>query len=147
MRLLASASLLGLCLAFTGGCQIHPAQAQTQTPLRGAASAPEARRMGLPKKVGDWTLVRFVPGKEAHFLYTQKRRSFSLFVVDQGRDDTLQGRKGWTAARLPGGTVAYLHTDPRDPSRSAIAWKRGQQRRILIGRMQSAELQSLAAKL
>lgn len=136
MRLL-TVPAIALCLALAGGCYTHPVQAQT----------PESVRMGLPARVGNWKLTRFVSGKQAHFLYTQKRRSFSLFVSDSGREDTLQGRTGWTPVRLGGGDVAYLHTDPRDPARSAIAWKRGPQRRILIGRMEKAELQSLAAKL
>jgi len=136
MRLL-TAPAIALCLALAGGCCTHPVQAQT----------PESVRMGLPARVGGWKLARFVPGKQAHFLYTQQRRSFSLFVTDSGREDALQERKGWSPVRLQGGTVGYIHTDPRDPARSAIAWKRGQQRRILIGRMEKAELQSLAAKL
>lgn len=136
MRLL-TVPAIALCLALAGGCYTHPVQAQT----------PESQRLGLPASVGSWKLSKFVPGKQAHFLYTQKRRSFSLFVTDSGREDSLQARKGWTSVRLPGGDVAYIHTDPRDPERSAIAWKRGQQRRILIGRMEKAELQNLATKL
>lgn len=142
IRWLALAALIAEAL------RIAPTPAaRAQAPQSHAEGVRAARRLGLPERFGDWRFVRYVDGNHAHFLYAQGKRSFSLFVTDTGQAGALSAREGWKPVVLPDGATAYLHHDPRDPSRAAIAWKKERQRRILVSRLGDRDLLALAQRL
>ena len=120
------------------------AQALVKT---GSAAVSEAKKVGVPTKLGAWQLVRYVSGQQAHFLYASGSRSFSLFVTETKNSRPLQAQQGWKAVRLFESLVAYLHKDSRNPEHTAIALKHQTQRRMVLGKLTETELVNLAKQL
>lgn len=116
-------------------------------PQEGRGAIVEAKRLGLAQQVGDWSLVRYVSGENAHFLYTQDKRAFSLFVTELKEKAELKERPGWKATALSRGRLGYLHQDSRTPEHNALIWRQGKQRWMILGRLSAPELIRIAAKL
>jgi len=107
----------------------------------------EARRLGLATQVGNWHLVRYSSGESAHFLYTQEKRAFSVYITKLNGSSDLKERPGWRVTALSRGRRGYLHQDGRSPERNALVWQQGQQRWMILGRLSAQELVQLAKKL
>ena len=121
-------------------------QAPINIKTRGEAVA-EARKIGLPAKVGTWELVRFIPGEHNHFLYAAQKRSFSLFVTETKNTHPLQAQVGWKKVGQEGVWSGFIHQDSRTPERTSIVFKHATQRRMVMGKLTEAELVSLAKLL
>lgn len=107
----------------------------------------EARRHGLPALIGNWRLVRSAAGESTHFLYTQEKRAFSVYITQLHGSADLKERPGWRVTALSRGRRGYLHQDGRAPERNALVWQQGQQRWMILGRLSAQELVQLAKKL
>ncbi len=107
----------------------------------------EARRIGLPERLGDWKLVRYISGKHAHFLFARQKQAFSLFISALKPGVELKSQAGWRSVSFGAGKIGFLHQDIRLPERSALAWRHGSQRWMIVGRIKPEEMTSLAAKL
>ena len=133
---------LALALALLGLPPLAPAPGQQPTQARA-----EAKRVGLAERVGEWKLVRYVPGEQAHFLFASQKRAFSLFVSEMKKGAELKPQPGWRAVALGKGKTGFLHQDARAPERNALAWRHGTQRWMILGRLRPDELAPIAAKL
>lgn len=141
MRALLAALLLAATAPLIG-------YAQTALPASTSkAAVVEAQKAGLPTKIGSWELVRHVPGENGHFLFASSQRTFSFFVTETKNRNPLQPQPGWKPVSLGGGLTAFLHKDPRNLERMAIAFKHQTQRRMILGKFTEAELVSLAKLL
>lgn len=130
------------------GCLAPPVRAQnTLAAQAGSAAVQQARREGVPERIGAWRLVRHSRGEHPQFLYASGSRSFSLFVTETNSTQPLKAQKGWKPTRLDAETIAFLHKDARDPALTAIVFKHRRQRQILLGKLSDAELLSLAKQL
>ena len=135
-------------LAFALALLGFPPLAATPAQLPEAKVAEaEARRAGLPASVGEWKLVRYVPGEQAHFLFASQKRAFSLFVSAMKKGAELKPQPGWRTVSLGKGKTGFLHQDARAPERNALAWRHGSQRWMMLGSLRPEELASVAAKL
>ena len=130
-------------LTLLGGC---PAVAQTPTKSPKSFQA-EARRIGLAESVGSWKLAGYVPGEQAHFLYTSQKRAFSLFVSAMKPGADLKTQPGWRSVPLGKGRIGYMHQDSRSPERNALAWRHVAQRWMILGRLRADELAAIAVRL
>jgi hypothetical protein len=110
----------------------------------------KASQAGLPEVIQSWKLVRYVPGEHAHFLYAKEQKSFSLFVTQMGTHDIVppaSSLKEWKQVSVAKGKKVYIHHDSRDSEKSAVVWKHGSQRRMMVGNMQESSLLALSALL
>ena len=110
----------------------------------------KAEKAGLPENVGDWKMVRYVPGEHGHFLYAQKDKSFSVFVTQIGSQKISTPKdwpRDWKEVVVERDKKVYLHHDSRDTNTSAVAWKHGPQRRMIVGHLEKEELLSLSGLL
>ena len=108
---------------------------------------PEAQRAEVPTKVGAWQLVRYVSGENAHFLYANGPRTFSLFVTDTKNNRPLKAQPGWKPVGVQANVSAFMHQDTRNPERTAIVFKHQTQRRMIMGKLSEAVLVRLAKLL
>ena len=111
------------------------------------AAKPEAKKAGVPTQLGDWRLVRYIPGEHAHFLYASGTRTFSLFLTETKNSRPLQTQMGWKIVHLTSILTAFIHRDSHNPEHTAIVFKHQTQRRMIMGRLSEAELVSLAKPL
>lgn len=144
MILRVAVAFSALSLLTLEGCFPGVGLAQSS---RAESANKEAGRVGLVERVGNWKLARYVPGEHAHFLFVSERRAFSLFVSAMNQGAELKGQSGWRSVPLGKGQTGFLHQDARAPERNALAWRRGAQRWMILGRLKPDELISLATQL
>lgn len=141
-------ALAVLAIVGVGAALALPVLGQAPAPIKtGGNAAPEARKVGLPAKVGAWELVRFIPGEHNHFLYAAQKRSFSLFVTETKNTHPLQAQTGWKKVGREGLWSGFIHQDARNPECTAIVFKHATQRRMVMGKLTEAELIGLARLL